>query len=139
MNEEHTLCILKPDVIKRDIVEKVNSYIRDNGLKIIAQKNLQLSKEQAIQFYSIHRERPFFKDLIAFMTSGTVIVQVLCGENVIRRYREIMGATDPKQADKGTIRGDLAISIDENCVHGSDSPDNARNEVAFFFSGCELV
>ncbi|WP_339048783.1 nucleoside-diphosphate kinase [Candidatus Mesenet endosymbiont of Phosphuga atrata] len=138
MNEK-TLSILKPDVIKRNIIGKVISYIEQSGLKIITQKKMLLTKKQAELFYEIHRERPFFPDLVEFMTSGSVIVQVLSRENAVNKYRTIMGATDPKQADKGTIRGDLADNIDANCVHGSDSIENAKKEIAFFFAEYELI
>ncbi len=136
---EITLSILKPDVIKRNITGKVISYIEQAGLKIIAQKRMLLTKKQAELFYAIHKERSFFPDLIEFITSGPVIVQVLSGESAISKYRTIMGATDPKQADKGTIRGDFADNIDANCVHGSDNIDNAEKEVAFFFAKYELM
>ncbi|GHM58381.1 MAG: nucleoside diphosphate kinase [Candidatus Mesenet longicola] len=138
MNEK-TLSILKPDVIKRNIIGKVISYIEQSGLKIITQKKMLLTKKQAELFYEVHKERPFFPDLVEFMTSGSVIVQALSGENAVSKYRTIMGATDPKQADKGTIRGDLADNIDANCVHGSDSIENAKKEIAFFFAEYELI
>ncbi|WP_265033053.1 nucleoside-diphosphate kinase [Wolbachia endosymbiont (group A) of Sicus ferrugineus] len=136
---EKTLSILKPDAVKNNITGKINSYIESSGLKIIAQKMMLLTKKQAELFYEIHKDRPFFGELVEFMTSGPVIVQVLVGENAVSKYRQIMGATDPKQADKGTIRGDFADDISENRVHGSDSPENARKEIAFFFAECELV
>ncbi len=136
---ERTLSILKPDAVKNNITGKINSYIESSGLKIIAQKMMLLTKKQAELFYEIHKDRPFFGELVEFMTSGPVIVQVLVGENAVSKYRQIMGATDPKQADKGTIRGDFADDISENRVHGSDSTENARKEVAFFFAECELV
>ncbi|WP_375315832.1 nucleoside-diphosphate kinase [Wolbachia endosymbiont (group A) of Colletes cunicularius] len=136
---EKTLSILKPDSVKNNITGKINSYIESSGLKIIAQKMMLLTKKQAELFYEIHKDRPFFGELVEFMTSGPVIVQVLVGENAVSKYRQIMGATDPKQADKGTIRGDFADDISENRVHGSDSPENARKEIAFFFAECELV
>ncbi|WP_264705437.1 nucleoside-diphosphate kinase [Wolbachia endosymbiont (group A) of Gymnosoma rotundatum] len=136
---EKTLSILKPDAVKNDITGKINSYIESSGLKIIAQKMMLLTKKQAELFYEIHKDRPFFGELVEFMTSGPVIVQVLVGENAVSKYRQIMGATNPKQADKGTIRGDFADDISENRVHGSDSLENARKEIAFFFAECELV
>ncbi|BET35421.1 MULTISPECIES: nucleoside-diphosphate kinase [Wolbachia] len=136
---ERTLSILKPDAVKNNITGSINSYIEKSGLKIIAQRMMMLTKKQAELFYEIHKDRPFFGDLVEFMTSGSVIVQVLIGENAVSKYRQIMGATDPKQADKGTIRGDFADDISENRVHGSDSLENAHREIAFFFAECELV
>ncbi|MDX5508001.1 nucleoside-diphosphate kinase [Wolbachia endosymbiont (group A) of Icerya purchasi] len=136
---EKTLSILKPDAVKNNITGKINSYIESSGLKIIAQKMMLLTKKQAELFYEIHKDRPFFGELVEFMTSGSVVVQVLVGENAVSKYRQIMGATNPKQADKGTIRGDFADDISENRVHGSDSLENARKEIAFFFAECELV
>ena len=136
---ERTLSILKPDAVKNNINGSINSYIEKSGLKIIAQRKMLLTKKQAELFYEIHKDRPFFGELVEFMTSGSVIVQVLIGENAVSKYRQIMGATDPKQADKGTIRGDFANDISENRVHGSDSLENAHREIAFFFAECELV
>ncbi|OWZ25691.1 nucleoside-diphosphate kinase [Wolbachia endosymbiont of Wuchereria bancrofti] len=136
---ERTLSILKPDTVKNNIIGNINSYIEKSGLRIIAQKMMLLTKKQAELFYAIHKDRPFFGRLVEFMTSGPVIVQVLVGENAISKYRQIMGATDPKQADKGTIRGDFADDVNENRVHGSDSLENAHKEIAFFFAECELV
>lgn len=136
---ERTLSILKPDAVKNNITGSINSYIEKSGLKIIAQRMMMLTKKQAELFYGIHKDRPFFEELVEFMTSGSVIVQVLIGENAVSKYRQIMGATDPKQADKGTIRGDFANDISENRVHGSDSLENAHREIAFFFAECELV
>ncbi len=136
---ERTLSILKPDAVKNNITGNINSYIEQSGLKITAQKMILLTKKQAELFYEIHKDRPFFGELVEFMTSGSVVVQVLVGENAVSKYRQIMGATDPKQADKGTIRGDFADDISENRVHGSDSLENARKEIAFFFAECELV
>ncbi len=136
---EKTLSILKPDAVRNNITGNINSYIEKSGLKIIAQKMMLLTRRQAELFYEIHKDRPFFEELVEFMTSGSVIVQVLVGENAVSKYRQIMGATDPKQADKGTIRGDFADDISENRVHGSDSLENARREIAFFFAECELV
>lgn len=136
---ERTLSILKPDAVKNNITGSINSYIEKSGLKIIAQRMMMLTKKQAELFYEIHKDRPFFGELVELMTSGSVIVQVLIGENAVSKYRQIMGATDPKQADKGTIRGDFADDISENRVHGSDSLENAHREIAFFFAECELV
>ncbi len=136
---ERTLSILKPDAVKNNITGNINSYIEQSGLKITAQKMMLLTKKQAELFYEIHKDRPFFGELVEFMTSGSVVVQVLVGENAVSKYRQIMGATDPKQADKGTIRCDFADDISENRVHGSDSLENARKEIAFFFAECELV
>ncbi|MBA8758350.1 nucleoside-diphosphate kinase [Wolbachia pipientis] len=136
---EKTLSILKPDAVKNNITGNINSYIEQSGLKITAQKMMLLTKKQAELFYEIHKDRPFFGELVEFMTSGSVVVQVLVGENAVSKYRQIMGATDPKQADKGTIRGDFADDISKNRVHGSDSLENARKEIAFFFAECELV
>ncbi|MDN5248041.1 MAG: nucleoside-diphosphate kinase [Wolbachia endosymbiont of Tyrophagus putrescentiae] len=139
MTVEKTLSILKPDAVRLNITGKINSYIENAGLKIIAQRMMWLTKKQAELFYEIHKDRPFFGELVEFMTSGPVIVQVLVGEGAVSKYRKIMGATDPKQADKGTIRGDFADDISENRVHGSDSLENAYKEVAFFFAGHELA
>ncbi|MDR0288696.1 MAG: nucleoside-diphosphate kinase [Rickettsiales bacterium] len=136
---EKTLSILKPDAVRNNIIGNINSYIEKSGLKIIVQKMMLLTRRQAELFYEIHKDRPFFGELVEFMTSGSVIVQVLIGENAVSKYRQIMGATDPKQADKGTIRGDFADDISENRVHGSDSLENARREIAFFFAECELA
>ena len=136
---ERTLSILKPDVVKRNITGQVNSYIEKSGLKIVIQKMCLLTRYQAEEFYSIHRSQHFFLPLIDFMVSGPIVVQVLEGENAINLYREIIGATDPKKANPGTIRADFAESIDANCVHGSDSLDNAKREIGFFFSEYELL
>ena len=138
MATERTLSIIKPDATRRNLTGKINARFEERGLRIIAQKRLKLSREQAEQFYAVHRERPFFKDLVRFMISGPVMVQVLEGESAIAKNREVMGATDPKKADKGTIRADLASSIDENIVHGSDAPDTAAREIAYFFREIEL-
>lgn len=134
MSIEYTLSILKPDSLRRNIIGKVNHYIENAGLKIVAQKMLLLTKKQAEDFYDIHKDRPYYNILVEKMTSGPVIVQVLCGKNAIQRYRDIMGATDPKNAAPGTIRADLGCNIDENTVHGSDSTDTAREEIKFFFA-----
>jgi len=135
---ERTLSIIKPDATRRNLTGKINQRFEDKGLRIIAQKRLVLSRAQAEQFYAVHKERGFFGDLVKFMTSGPVVVQVLEGENAVAANREVMGATDPAKAASGTIRKDFAESIEANSVHGSDSADNARTEIAFFFSGIEL-
>ncbi len=135
---ERTLSIIKPDATRRNLTGKINQRFEDKGLRIIAQRRVQLSRAQAEQFYAVHRERGFFPDLVKFMTSGPVVVQVLEGENAVAANREIMGATDPAKAAPGTIRKDFAESIEANSVHGSDSAENARTEIAFFFSGIDL-
>jgi nucleoside-diphosphate kinase len=139
MAVERTLSIIKPDATRRNLTGKINARFEERGLRIIAQKRLKLSREQAEQFYAVHRERPFFKDLVAFMISGPVVAQVLEGENAIARYREIMGATDPAKAAPETIRKIHARSVGENSVHGSDAPETAQQEIAQFFSGNEIV
>ncbi|WP_416879224.1 nucleoside-diphosphate kinase [Litorimonas sp.] len=139
MAVQRTFSIVKPDATKRNITGKVNAKIEDAGLRIIAQKRIQLSKEQAGGFYAVHKERPFYNDLVEFMTSGPVVVQVLEGENAIAKYREVMGATNPKEAEAGTIRAEFAESIDANTVHGSDAPETAAEEIPFFFSDDEIV
>ena len=139
MAVQRTFSIIKPDATKRNITGKVNAKIEEAGLRIIAQKRLQLSAEQAGDFYAVHKERPFYNDLVAFMTSGPVIVQVLEGENAIAKYREVMGATNPSEAAAGTIRAEFAESIDANTVHGSDAPETAAEEIPFFFSEDEIV
>ena len=136
---KYTLSILKPDAVKRNIVGQINAYIERAGLFIIARKQLLLTKAQAEAFYEVHRNRAFFSDLVQFMTSGCIVSQVLCADDAVARYRDLMGATDPKQAEKGTIRGDFADNIDANCVHGSDSEENAKREIAFFFAEYELI
>jgi nucleoside-diphosphate kinase len=138
MAVERTLSIVKPDGVEKNLIGEVYRRFEQAGLVIVAARMLQLSRTQAEGFYAVHRERPFFSDLCAYMTSGPVIVQVLEGENAVLRHREIMGATDPKKAAPGTIRADLAASIEENVVHGSDSAENAAREIAFFFSEIEL-
>ena len=135
---ERTLSIVKPDATRRNLTGKINARFEDRGLKIVAQRRLQLSQQQAEQFYAVHRARPFFKDLVTFMISGPVVVQVLEGENAVALNREIMGATDPKKAAPGTIRKDFAESIEANSVHGSDSLENAQAEIAFFFAGVDI-
>ena len=136
---ERTLSIIKPDATKRNISGKINQIIEENGLRIIAQKRIKLSVDQAIKFYSIHNKKPFFNDLINYMTSGSVIVQVLESNNAIDKYREIMGSTNPEKAKQGTIRKVLALNVQENSVHGSDSIKNAKNEINFFFTENEIV
>jgi nucleoside-diphosphate kinase len=135
---ERTLSIIKPDATRRNLTGKINARFEDRGLKIVAQRRLQLSRGQAEQFYAVHRARPFFKDLVDFMISGPVVVQVLEGENAVALNREIMGATDPKKASPATIRKDFAESIEANSVHGSDSAENAQAEIAFFFAGVDI-
>ena len=139
MAVQRTFSIIKPDATKRNITGKVNAKIEGAGLRIIAQKRVQLTKEQAGGFYAVHKERPFYNDLVSFMMSGPVVVQVLEGENAIKAYRTVMGATNPAEADAGTIRAEFAESIDANTVHGSDAPETAIEEIAFFFSEDELV
>ena len=139
MSIEQTLSIIKPDATKRNLTGKINSKLEDSGLKIIAQKRILLTKTQAEDFYKVHQERPFYNDLVKFMISGPVIVQVLEGENAVSKNREIMGATNPDEADDGTIRKEFALSLEANSVHGSDSLENAKIEISFFFSQIELV
>ena len=136
---ERTLSIIKPDATRRNLTGKIIARLEEAGLRVIAQRRLRLTREQAEGFYQVHAERPFFDDLCRFMTSGPVVVQVLEGENAVARNREIMGATNPAKADKGTIRKDFAESIEANSVHGSDSPDNAQAEIRYFFSDIEIV
>jgi nucleoside-diphosphate kinase len=135
---ERTFSIVKPDGVEKNIIGEIYSRFEKSGLQIVASRMLQLSREQAEGFYAVHRERPFFGDLVEYMISGPVVVQVLEGENAIQRNREIMGATDPAEADPGTIRADFATSIEENVVHGSDGPDTAREEISYFFSDDEI-
>jgi nucleoside-diphosphate kinase len=135
---ERTLSIVKPDGVQKNLIGEVYRRFEQAGLRIIAARMLRLTLEQAEGFYAVHRERPFFRDLCRYMTSGPVVAQVLEGEGAVARQRDIMGATDPKQAAKGTIRADLASSIEQNVVHGSDSVENAAREIAFFFSDIEL-
>ena len=139
MSIEQTLSIIKPDATKRNLTGKINSKLEESGLKIIAQKRILLSKTQAEDFYKVHQERPFYNDLVNFMISGPVVVQVLEGENAVSKNREIMGATNPDEADDGTIRKEFALSLEANSVHGSDSLENAKIEISFFFSQIELV
>ena len=138
MTTERTLSIIKPDAVAKNVIGKIYSRFETNGLKIIAARMAWLSRPEAEGFYAVHRERPFFKDLVEFMISGPVMIQVLEGEGAIAKNRELMGATDPKKADAGTIRADFAQSIDANAVHGSDAPDTARVEVGYFFPGMEV-
>jgi nucleoside-diphosphate kinase len=130
---EQTFSIIKPDAVAKNIIGEIYSRFEKGGLRVIAAKMLHLSREQAEGFYAVHKERPFYKDLVEFMTSGPVMVQVLEGENAILKHRELMGATNPQDAEPGTIRADFATTVDENAVHGSDGPDTAREEIAFFF------
>ena len=130
---ERTFSIIKPDAVAKNVIGKIYSRFESNGLQIVASRMLHLSKEQAGDFYAVHKERPFYNDLIEFMTSGPVMVQVLEGEGAIAKNREIMGATNPKEAAEGTIRADFAESVDENAVHGSDAPETAAEEIKFFF------
>ena len=136
---EQTLSIIKPDATKRNLTGKINQKFEDADLSIVAQKRIKLSKEQAEKFYDVHKERPFFDELTSFMSSGPVVVQVLEGENAVSRNREIMGATNPSEAAPGTIRAEYAESLGENSVHGSDSLENAKIEIQFFFSDIEII
>lgn len=135
---ERTLSIIKPDGVAKNIIGKIYSRFETGGLRIVAAKMLHLSQDQAEGFYAVHKERPFFRDLVSFMTSGPVMVQVLEGENAIARNREIMGATNPQDAAEGTIRADFAQTVDENIVHGSDAAETAKTEIAFFFNDDEI-
>jgi nucleoside-diphosphate kinase len=139
MARERTLSIIKPDATERNLTGAINARIEQSGLRIIAQKRIRMTREQAEGFYAVHRERPFFKSLVEFMLTGPVVVQVLEGENAVAKYREVMGATDPAKAAPGTIRQQFARSIEANSVHGSDSPENAASEIAFFFRPAEIV
>ncbi len=136
---ERTLSIIKPDATRRNLTGRVNAMLEAAGLRIIAQKRLRLTTAQAEAFYAVHAARPFFRDLVTFMTSGPVVAQVLEGENAVARHREAMGATDPAKAAPGTIRKELAESIEANSVHGSDSAENAMGEIAFFFAGIDVT
>ena len=135
---QRTLSIIKPDATKRNITGKIIQKFEDGGLSIIAQKRILLTQDQAEGFYSVHKERPFYNDLVSFMTSGPVVVQVLQGDNAIQKNREIMGATNPEEAKEGTIRAEYALNIEANSVHGSDSEDNAVTEISFFFDTNEI-
>ena len=139
MSIEQTLSIIKPDATKRNLTGKIISKLEDSGLKIIAQKRILLSKTQAEDFYKVHQDRPFYNDLVKFMISGPVVVQVLEGENAVSKNRKVMGATNPEEAEDGTIRKEFAESLEANSVHGSDSLENAKIEISFFFSQIELV
>jgi len=136
---ERTLSIIKPDATKRNLIETINKIIKDNGLNIIIQKRLKLNKEQAKKFYEVHNDKPFFNSLVDYMSSEEIVVQVLEGDNAISKYRKIMGATDPQSAEEGTIRNQVAISKQENSVHGSDSIENAILEINFFFTKSEIL
>ena len=138
MAVERTLSIIKPDAVAKNVIGEIYSRFESNGLRIAAAKLKHLSRAEAEGFYAVHRERPFFKDLVDFMISGPVMIQALEGENAIAKNRELMGATDPKKAEKGTIRADYAESIDANAVHGSDGPDTAKAEIAYFFPAMEV-
>ena len=138
MSIENTLSIIKPDAVKRDLTGKIIGMFEERGLRVVAQKKVWLSKEQACSFYAIHSERPFFDELCEYMSSGPIVVQVLQGMNAIELNRQIMGATNPDQADSGTIRKEFALSMTENSAHGSDSPETAREEINFFFSSLEI-
>lgn len=137
--KERTLSIIKPDAVAKGVIGKILDRFESNGLRVAALKKLHLSKVQAGEFYAVHKERPFFKDLVEFMTSGPVVVSVLEGDNAVAKNRELMGATNPKEAKAGTIRADFAQSIDANAVHGSDSLDNAKIEIEFFFKNDEIL
>ena len=139
MATERTLSIIKPDATRRNLTGQINARLEAAGLRIVAQRRIRLTRDQAEAFYAVHRERPFFNGLVDFMTSGPVVVQVLEGTNAVAKNREVMGATDPKKAERGTIRADFAEDIEANSVHGSDSPENAANEIAFFFSQADIV
>src|SRR5690349_3639075 len=138
MAQERTLSIIKPDAVKKNVIGQIIARFEKAGLRIVAARMKHLSRAEAEGFYAVHRERPFFRDLVDFMISGPVLIQVLEGENAVARNRELMGATDPKKADKGTIRADFAQSIDANAVHGSDSAENARTEIGYFFPELQI-
>ena len=139
MATERTLSIIKPDATRRNLTGEINARFEKAGLRIVAQRRIQLTRPQAEAFYAVHKERPFFNDLCAFMTSGPVVVQVLEGEDAIAQNRNVMGATNPAEAEAGTIRKDFAESIEANSVHGSDAPETAKDEIAFFFAGVDIV
>ncbi len=139
MAVERTLSIIKPDATERNLTGKINTFFEEKGLRIVAQKRIRLTKEQAEGFYAVHKERSFFGELVEYMMSGPVVVQVLEGENAVVANREIMGATNPANADEGTIRKAHGVDVQCNSVHGSDSPENAAIEIAYFFSQCEIV
>ncbi len=136
---ERTFSIIKPDATRRNLTGKINAIFEENGLRIIAQRRIWMSRAQAKEFYKVHAQRPFYNDLVDFMVSGPVVVQVLEGENAVAKNRELMGATNPANAAPGTVRKLIAESIEANSVHGSDSPENAAIEIAYFFAGCDLV
>lgn len=136
---QRTFSIIKPDATARNLTGKINAKFEEQGLRIVAQKRLRMSRLQAKEFYIVHKDRPFYDELVEYMVSGPVVVQVLEGENAVLKNREIMGATDPKKADKGTIRAEFGVDIGSNSVHGSDSLENAMGEISFFFSGMEIV
>tara|TARA_B100001939_G_C16852292_1_gene578012 strand:- start:70 stop:492 length:423 start_codon:yes stop_codon:yes gene_type:complete len=139
MTQERTLSIIKPDATKRNLIGKIITKLEDGGLKIVAQKKIQLTQAMAEEFYAVHKERPFYNDLVSFMISGPVVVQVLEGEDAVLKNREIMGATNPDEANAGTIRKEFAESLEANSVHGSDSLENAQIEISFFFNDEEIV
>jgi len=139
MAKERTFSIIKPDATRRNLTGKINAKFEEAGLRIVAQRRVWLSADQAGKFYAVHKERPFYNDLVKFMTSGPVVVQVLEGDDAVAKNRKVMGATNPANADAGTIRKEFAESIEANSVHGSDSPENAKIEIAFFFSEVEIV
>ena len=139
MAVKRTFSIIKPDATRRNLTGKINAKFEEAGLRIVAQKRIQMTRQQAEGFYGVHKERPFFNDLCSFMVSGPVVIQVLEGENAVARYREVMGSTNPKDAAEGTIRKLFALSIGENSVHGSDSLENAKIEIAYFFKPEEIV
>ncbi|MFH1157788.1 MAG: nucleoside-diphosphate kinase [Pseudomonadota bacterium] len=139
MAKERTFSIIKPDATRRNLTGKINAKFEENGLRIVAQKRLCMTREMAEKFYAVHKERPFYRDLVNFMISGPVVVQVLEGDDAVALNRRIMGATNPANADAGTIRKEFAESIEANSVHGSDSPENARTEITFFFSESEIA
>ena len=139
MATERTFSIIKPDATARNITGKIIDKLESAGLRVVAQKRIRMSRKQAEDFYAVHRERPFYGELVEFMSSGPVVVQVLEGENAVARNREVMGATNPKDAAPGTIRAEFARSVGENSVHGSDAPETAREEIAFFFKDHEIV
>ena len=136
---QETFSIIKPDATKRNLTGSINMLIENSGLRIIAQKRIKLNKDQAEKFYFVHKEKPFFNDLVQYMTSEPVVVQVLSGDNAIEKYRKVMGATNPENADEGTIRKLHALNVQENSVHGSDSVENAKKEISFFFELNEIV
>lgn len=139
MTVQRTLSIIKPDATRRNLTGKINAKFEENGLRIVAQKRIRLTQDQARAFYEVHKERPFYDSLVAFMTSGPVVVQALEGENAVLKNREVMGATNPEKAAEGTVRKEFAESMEANSVHGSDSDENAAREISFFFSECEIV